>query len=187
MKFMNLLSLTAAVAILATAALPVQAQTRPSILLPGPDQPVRNVIIENCISCHGIDDYAYFAMPREDWLELLEVKHYQQRDVVLTHEEEDVLLDYLTENFGSDYIPFPRNYVPVEIEEFFSTEDGRVFLDATCSECHEVDRVFQRNDTLEGWRILVVNMRERGAGIDNENIERLAEWLSRVRGTNQDI
>jgi len=187
MKLMNLLSLTAAVAILATAALPVQAQSRPEVRLPGPDQPVRNIIIENCISCHGIDDYGFFAMEREDWLELLEVKHYHQRGVVLSDGEEDILLDYLTENFGPESIPFPRNYIPVEIEVFFSTEEGRVFLDATCSECHETDRVFQRNDNLEGWRILVVNMRERGAELEDENIERLAEWLSRVRGTNQDL
>ena len=34
------------------------------------------------------------------------------------------------------------------------------------------------------WRVSVVDMRERGAKITDEELERLVEWLGRVKGTN---
>jgi|KBSMisStaDraftv2_1062788.scaffolds.fasta_scaffold47744_5 hypothetical protein len=37
----------------------------------------------------------------------------------------------------------------------------------------------------DGWRVLAVDMRERDA-VSDEELERLVEWLGRVRGTNQD-
>jgi hypothetical protein len=38
----------------------------------------------------------------------------------------------------------------------------------------------------EGWRVLAVDMRERGAKLTDEELEQLVEWLTRVKGTNQD-
>jgi hypothetical protein len=37
----------------------------------------------------------------------------------------------------------------------------------------------------EGWRATLVDMRERGAQLSDEELERLVEWLTRVWGTNQ--
>jgi len=34
--------------------------------------------------------------------------------------------------------------------------------------------------------VLAVDMRERGAKLEDEELERLVEWLGRVWGTNQD-
>ena len=36
------------------------------------------------------------------------------------------------------------------------------------------------------WRVIAVDMRERGALLADEELEQLVEWLSRVWGTNQD-
>jgi hypothetical protein len=46
-------------------SLPAVAQSaaRPQVKLP--EGPVRNVLLKNCISCHGIDDYAFHAMNRK--------------------------------------------------------------------------------------------------------------------------
>jgi hypothetical protein len=38
----------------------------------------------------------------------------------------------------------------------------------------------------ERWRVILVGMRERGAQLGDEELERLVEWLGRVWGTNQD-
>jgi hypothetical protein len=39
--------------------------------------------------------------------------------------------------------------------------------------------------SLARWRVLVVEMRQRGAFLpDDENMERLIEWLSRVQSAN---
>ena len=41
--------------------------TRPKI--ERPDGPVWEVIRKNCTACHGIDDYAFFAMDKAGWSE----------------------------------------------------------------------------------------------------------------------
>jgi len=94
-----------------------------------------------------------------------------------------LLLDYLTKNFGTESIAFPRNYVAKEISEYFDNTSARVFLESACARCHDVN-VFKDRKDVAGWRALVLDMRERGAKITDQNVEKLVEWLGRVRGTN---
>ena len=42
------------------------------------------------------------------------------------------------------------------------------------------------SESAEDWRVTLVDMRERGAQLADEELERLVEWLNRVWGTNQD-
>jgi hypothetical protein len=42
--------------------------------------------------------------------------------------------------------------------------------------------VFSQRNNTEQWRNLVLEMRENGASLSNEDLERLVEWLGRVRG-----
>jgi mono/diheme cytochrome c family protein len=57
---------------------------------------------------------------------------------------------------------------------------------ANCTACHSRDRVDPSRYPEERWRVIAVDMRERGAKITDEELERLVEWLGRVWGTNQD-
>lgn len=184
-RFAHILPFSALGVAALVLSLPAGAQfaaaTRPQVRLP--EGEVRNVILKNCVKCHGIDDYAFNAFDRAGWKALLATTHKKERGVTIAKHDEEVLLDYLTEHFGPDSIPFPREYIPPEIDTFFSDADARVFLEGTCAECHEI-RVFDKRKTPAGWRALVVDMRERGASLSDENLERLVEWLGRVRGTN---
>jgi hypothetical protein len=49
-----------------------------------------------------------------------------------------------------------------------------------------VERVQGARKATEDWRVTLVDMRERGAQLNDEELERLVEWLARVWGTNQD-
>ena len=159
-----------------------QSAARPQVKLP--DGAVRSVILKNCISCHGIDDYAFRALDRAGWQALIDTKHKQERGLKLANADEQLLLDYLTKNFGPESVAFPRNYVAREISEYFDNNSARVFLEGTCgTRCHDVNVFAQRKD-VAGWRALVLDMRERGARISDNNVEKLVEWLGRVRGTN---
>ena len=63
---------------------------------------------------------------------------------------------------------------------------GRVALDSVCTECHELDRVYETRATLERWRVLLLEMRARGAHMpDDHDLERMAEYLSRVQSANR--
>jgi len=158
--------------------------TRPQV--PLPDGTLRNVILKNCVSCHGIDDYAYHALSRQRWDTFLEEQHVSMPVNKLSRGDRSLLLDYLAENFGDEQSPFPRSYIPPEIDTFYEEEDGRVALDIVCTECHELDRVYETRATLERWRVLLLEMRARGAGMpDDHDLERMAEWLSRVQSANR--
>jgi cytochrome c5 len=171
----------------ATLALPLSAQigrrpTRPQVTRP--DGPVWQVIRANCTACHGIDDYAFFALDKAGWQGLIETKH-KGSGVTLSDKDRDMLLDWLVAKFGPETKPFPRTYIPPEITTFFSDPEAKRLLDRACTTCHALDRVDQARYPEERWRVLAVDMRERGAKLNDEELERLVEWLGRVRGTNQ--
>ena len=173
------------VVVLMAVATPVAAQrgaTRPQVLIP--DGPVRQIIRKNCTSCHGIDDYAFFSLDTAGWQKLLETKH-KNGEAAIPDRDKSLLLEWLVSKFGPNTKPFPRTYVAPEITTFFSDPEAKRLLDRACTSCHDLERVNQMRRSEEGWRVLAVDMRERGAKLEDEELERLVEWLGRVRGTNQ--
>lgn len=157
--------------------------TRPQV--PLPEGPLRNVLLRNCVSCHGIDEFAFHALSRERWQALLTERHVNYPVTKLPSADESLLLDYLAKNFGTEQSPFPRKYIPPEIDTFYDEAQGREQLNIVCTECHELDRVYETRASLERWRVLVLEMRARGANLPNDpDMERLAEWLSRVQSAN---
>ena len=156
--------------------------TRPRVQMP--QGTVRDVIRRNCTACHGIDEYAYFAFDASGWRNLLQTKH--KSDLKVSDADMSVLVDWMVSKFGPATKPFPRSYVAPEITTYLSDPEAKRLLDRACAKCHEVDRINKERRTADGWRVLTVDMRERGAQITDEELEKLVEWLGRVRGTNQD-
>ena len=175
----------AVLSVFATAPLGAQfgnKPTRPSVQ--PPKGPARQVILKHCTMCHGIDDYAFFALDRAGWQTLIEAKH-KTAPVSISNQDFSPLLDWLAGKFGPTTKPFPRTYVAPEIKTFFSDPEANRLLDRACKGCHELERVNQTRRTEEGWRVLTLDMRERGAKLSDEELEQLVEWLGRVKGTNQ--
>jgi cytochrome c5 len=173
-------------AMVSTLGTPIAAQiagraTRPQVV--PPQGPARKVIFTYCTTCHGIDDYAYNALDRKGWDAHLTATH-QGLDVPLPAAERAVLLDWLAERFGPTTKPFPRAYVAPEITTFLSDAEGEALLKRACTACHDLERVSKARNAPERWRVLTVDMRERGARIEDDELERLVEWLSRTKGTN---
>src|SRR5436190_20397548 len=166
-------------------AVPAAAQrgaTRPRVQMP--EGAVRQIIRKNCTACHGIDDYAFFALDRAGWQKLIETKH-KNYEVPIPKEDLSLLLDWIVIKFGPDTKPFPRTYVAPEITTFFSDPEAKRLLDRACTSCHDSDRINKERRTEEGWRVLAVDMRERGAQLSDRELEQLVEWLGRVKGTTQ--
>jgi cytochrome c2 len=173
------------VMVLMTAA-PLAAQLAPRATRPQvvpPQGPVRQVIFKNCTSCHGIDDYAYNALDRAGWDAHLTAKH-RGVNAPISVEERAILLDWLVERFGPTSKPFPRTYVAREVTTFFSDGEGETLLKRACTSCHAIDRVNSARFTPDRWRVVTLDMRERGAKLEDEELERLVEWLGRTKGTN---
>ena len=159
----------------------LEKPTRPQVQTP--KGPVRQVIFKNCTSCHGIDDYAYNALDRSGWNALIESKH-RKLHVLLADQDRNLLLDWLEAKFGPTTKPFPRAYVPAQITTFFTDAEAETLVGRACTGCHEVDKVNQARYSADRWRVVAVDMRERGARITDQELERLVEWLGRVKGTN---
>lgn len=182
----SLTGLLAAVALVALVTGPASAQagraTRPKVT--PPQGAVRQVIFSHCTSCHGIDDYAYNSLDRAGWNAYLTSKH-RGLEVQIPAPERDLLLDWLVQRFGPGTKPFPRAYVPPDITTFLSDAEADALLRRACSTCHGIERVQDARHTAESWRVIAVDMRERGAVLSDAELERLAEWLGRVKGTNE--
>jgi cytochrome c553 len=156
---------------------PTRPQVKP------PTGAVRKVIVTNCTSCHGIDDYAYSALDRAAWNALLEARHADLKSMV-GDTDRALLLDWLAVRFGPGVKPFPRTYVPPEIATYLSDAEGDALIGRACVRCHGVDRVNQTRNSADAWRVVIVDMRERGARLSDEDVEKLVEWLGRTKGTN---
>lgn len=178
----TLITAAAAVALMAPPAAGQRTATRPQVLMP--DGPVRQIIRKNCTACHGIDDYAFFSLDRAGWQKLIESKH-KTLEAPIPEQDLSLLLDWIVSKFGPTTKPFPRTYVAPEITTFFSDPEAKRLLDRACTSCHDLERVNQMRRSEEGWRVLSVDMRERGAKLTDEELEQLVEWLGRVKGTNQ--
>ena len=166
-------------------ALPLAAQsraTRPKI--ERPDGPVWTVIRANCTSCHGIDDYAFYSLDQAGWSKLIAEKH--KPAIELPDADRTMLLGWLAERFGPNTKPFPRTYIPPEITTFFSDPEAFRLMNRSCTRCHAIDKVQASRKPADGWRVTLVDMRERGAQLSDQELEQLVEWLGRVWGTNQD-
>src|SRR6185295_6497207 len=141
-------------ALAAAVAAPVGAQnrgaTRPKV--DRPDGPVWQVIYKNCTQCHGIDDYAFFALDKSGWQSLLETKHKSplaEGTPVLSDQDRNTLLTWLAEKFGPTTTPFPRTYVPPEITEFFSDPEATLVLNRSCVSCHALERVLNSRHSVD--------------------------------------
>jgi len=184
----------AAVVMASTASAQLRAPDRPRVLMP--DGPAREVLRDNCVSCHGIDEYGFYSLSRDGWEQLIDQKHTGDVAVTLSMADKNVLLDYLANTFGEDDIALPRNYQYQE-SETFSDADGRVFMEAYCAGCHYhgITVAFDRQDTVEGWRSVLIRERDRATvttpddmarrwpgRFSDEILEKAAQWLGKVRG-----
>ena len=165
------------------AAAQLRRMTRPKV--ERPDGQAWEVIRQHCTTCHGIDDYAYYAQDRAAWQKLIADKH-KSGEADLSDADRTVLLDWLVSKFGPGTKPFPRTYSPPEITTFFSDPEAHRLLNKACTKCHGMDRVETSRKAAEAWRVTLVDMRERGAQLSDQELEQLVEWLARVWGTNED-
>jgi cytochrome c2 len=169
-----------------SAIVPAAAQIggRPArpVVIP-PQGAVRQILFKNCTSCHGIDDYAFSSLDRAGWDSYLTKKH-EQAPVSIAGPDREVLLDWLVSRFGPGTKAFPRTYLVQEATTFFSDEEAQAVVTRACTSCHEIEKVNAARFSADRWRVIAVDMRERGAKLEDEELERLVEWLGRTKGAN---
>ena len=180
-----------AVVIMATAfAMPGAAQNRraqgrPVVDLPR--GPVRQVILDSCTACHGIDDYAFYAIDRAGWQKI--VDRMKTKGALISDENQTILLDWLSTKFGPDTKPFPRARPEGPALASFTGDQAakdnlaQQVVKSVCSTCHTLERVETSKFTQEKWRDVVTDMKTKGARIEDADIVPLADYLTRTYGS----
>jgi mono/diheme cytochrome c family protein len=167
--------------VLISLAAPAPAQRRrPNRPAPVslPKGPVRQVILDNCTACHGIEDYAFFALDRGGWNKLLESKHKELK-AIIADDRREILLDYLVSKFGPDSKPFR----PARDRAATDNAIKRI-LDTICSSCHTLERINTARYTEEMWRSVIDDMKNKGARIDDKDVDILVEYLVKTQPAN---
>jgi cytochrome c5 len=174
----------------ASAQLPRNGRPlRPTVTLP--DGPVRQVILRSCTACHGIDEYGYYAMGREDWHALIERMKVTKSGVVegavISGADQEILLDWLVAEFGPDATPFERQYVLPKLTaaDLLSDAEARALLTRACASCHTpVETVVDTPLDEAEWRRTLVGKIATGTPILLVEVDPLIEWLARARRVN---
>jgi len=160
-----------------------RAQSRPIVDLPG--GAVRQVILDSCTSCHGIDDYAYFAMDKQGWQKIID--SMKEKGAVISDSNQSLLLDWLVTKFGPDSKPYPKIRTrPILTFGDVAARDAaaKQFTAFVCRTCHTLERVDNSSFTEAEWRDVLTDMKGKGADIADEDIPPLVEYFTRTHGKN---
>jgi len=172
------------VLVMPVAAQNRRAQGRPVVDLPR--GPVRQVILDSCTACHGIDDYAYYAMDRAGWQKMID--GMKTKGANISDDNQTILLDWLSTKFGPDTKPFPRAKAAGPALANFAGDQAardvvaRQLVQSVCSTCHTLERVETSRFTEDKWRDVVTDMKGKGARIEDADIAPLAAFLTRTYG-----
>jgi len=173
--------------ILAVLVMPVAAQNRRAQGRPVVDLPrgaVRRVILDSCTACHGIDDYAYYAMDRAGWQKIID--SMKAKGANISDDNQSILLDWLSTKFGPDTKPFPRAKAAGPALANFAGDQAakdvvaRQLVQSVCSTCHTLERVETSRFTEDKWGDVVTDMKSKGARIEDADIAPLAAFLTRT-------
>ena len=180
------MAIVATVLVIPAAAQNRRGRNRPLVDLPR--GAVRQVILNDCTACHGIDDYAYYAMDRDGWQKLIE--SMKQKGAVVSDEDQSILLDWLVTKFGPDSKPFPRAKAEGPVLNFGGGDAAardavaKRLVDSVCRTCHTLERIEVAKYTEDKWRDIVTDMKTKGAQLDNADVAPLAAYLAKTYGVN---
>jgi len=155
---------------------------RPEVTLP--DSPARQVILDSCTQCHGIDEYGYYAMDRGRWTAVIERMKTAKSGVVegsaISDADSEILLDWLVSEFGPDATPTPREYVIPVLTAAELLDDGQAatVLESACMDCHGLEQIAESSLDAVQWRSRLTKELSRGAALLIEDVEPLVQWLA---------
>jgi mono/diheme cytochrome c family protein len=124
-----------------------------------------------CLVCHGAGVIVQQRLSRDSWSR--ELDKMAAWGAVVNAAERNVLLDYLTVNFGADAAPR---------ESEATAETGAALVQARCLGCHDVRLIEQQRLDVDGWRGELEKMIGWGAAVTPAEKDALAAHLARRYG-----
>ena len=132
-----------------------------------PEGEGKKLVSDKCSSCHGLDLVVEKKLGRDGWKEMLD--KMAGYGVQLEEKEVPIALDYLTKYFGP----------PVAAA---GEATAKKFIEGVCSTCHGPELITDTQATKQEWLDIVIRMNGKGAGLSDQDVELLSEYLAKTYG-----
>jgi cytochrome c5 len=127
-----------------------------------PEGEGKRLIEDRCTMCHGVDLITDAKLNREAWKSTLQkmVDYGTKMDA----KEVEIVADYLSKNFGA----------PSSADE----KTALRYVEGICSSCHDSEIIATTEATKEEWLEIVNRMNGKGAGLSEQDIVLLTNYLA---------
>ena len=142
------------------------AQTQPSSS--NDDDKGKALVQSKCTQCHGLEEVEAANLDRASWKETIEFMRTKGAD--LKDDEVNVLVNYLVKTYSAS-----SN----------GDEATKKLVEGTCGSCHGMDIVASAQKTKDEWAGVVREMIAYGAGVKEDQISDVADYLSKNYGPNK--
>ncbi len=131
-----------------------------------------------CSTCHGPDVIMAKKASKEDWAAVVErMKGY---GAVLTDPQTTTLVDYLARTYGTATAAAPEAAAGAAAKE----DPGKTTMEGYCGTCHDLDLITALKLSAPDWQDIVNRMNSRGAGVPDNEIAPLVQYLAKTYGLN---
>jgi cytochrome c2 len=148
-----------------------QEEANRSVILDG-----EGLLNNRCVECHTLTRVLSARFTLEEWTVV--VDRMLRKDIPMTAEERQVLIDYLFQNYPLVETKEAIETEPVTPESSVDTEVGEQLLNTRCVECHSLSRVSRQSLSLDEWRVVVDEMIREGAVLSEDEKETLIQYLA---------
>ena len=130
----------------------------------------RELVIQKCNKCHDLTRVFTMVKTPEGWLDT--VNRMSQRDPTwISPDQINQVVYFLSERQN---INNTEDILTVQLE---------TLLDTKCSKCHNIERVFAKRRTAQGWRTLVTRMSNRHRSwISDMEAKIIGDYLAKLYG-----
>lgn len=142
------------------AQAPDQSAAAPPML---PDAPGKSIVVAKCTQCHGAEMFAFSHKTADDWDQT--ITKMTSNGLVITDQEYDVIMDYLTKNLG----PLPPK---INVNKA-SAADLQKGLDLTDAEAQAIVKYHTDHGDFKDWHDVA-----KVDGVDPKKIEAKKDSIS---------
>jgi len=133
-----------------------------------------------CSSCHGADQITAKRASKADWQAVIDrMKGY---GATLTDPQTASLVDYLARMYGTGAAPAAAAAPAASAAA--TPDPGKVTMEGYCGSCHDLDLITTKKAPAAEWQDVVDRMNGRGAGVPDNEIAPLVQFLAKTYGVN---
>jgi competence protein ComEA len=135
-----------------------------------PDGPGKDTLGSVCSTCHGIDIITSQKRSKVAWKGT--VSEMKSKGAIATDQEFEVLVEYLSKNFGQEDAA-PASAAPAVMVE----GPGKAVILRVCTTCHQPDHFTKYHHTPDEWQVILARMGAR-ANASKEDMDTILAYMN---------